>query len=111
MLTIRDIETRANKLVRRRTRTICAFSRSVYVCEIAPSPGYEWAEVFATSERGGRDKGDIFGRGAGDRVTSDGLAEKTADNVGEGREAVHPLPPAETGEGLQDTIAEQKEVS
>lgn len=105
MRPIRNVEARAQELVRRRTCTVRARVCRVRVRDVSSRRRDERIKIVTAGLAGGWDKRDKFGGGAGDGVTADSLAEKTPDEVGIGREAVHPLPPSETGEGLKDTVA------
>lgn len=105
MRPIRNVEARAQELVRRRTCTIRARVCRVRVRDVSSRRRDERIEIVTAGLAGGWDECDEFGGGAGDGIAADSLAEKTADEVGIRREAVHPLPPSETGEGLKDTVA------
>ena len=100
-----DVEALLKERVRRAVRTVVARARVVLVREVPAGDLDKVAHVPRARLARGRLDGDELLGGAGDLAVADGLAEHRLDEVGERRQAVHPAPPTELTEGLQDTIA------
>lgn len=94
MRAVRDVEGLSKELIGRGRSTVRARARRIGVRDVSPGLSDERVEVLTTCLAIGRDKGDIFSRRASDGITPNSLTEKTTDEVGVGREPVHPLPPA-----------------
>ena len=100
-----DVEAAQEKLVRRAECAVQARTARVRVRDV-PARGIDERpeERGARLARGRVDLRELDG-GAVDGLPADRLAEQSLDEVCVRREAVHPPPPAELAEGLQDAVA------
>ena len=107
MMIIRDIKALHHELVRGSHRAELAIGRCVRVGHVSTGEGYVWVQVItACHVRGRIDVDQLDGR-AFNFLMTQRLTQDAFDEVGVGRDMVHPLPPAESPEGLKDTVAEK----
>ena len=107
VMRVEDVEAELEERVRRRERAVLARRARGRVREVPAGGRDVRAHVLgARLPRGRRDLDELDGRTL-DGLLADRLAEERLDEVGVRREAVHPLPPSELAEGLQDTVAVQ----
>jgi len=76
----------------------------VRVSEITASKRYELVHIFATSGSTGRIYRNELMRSTVNVLVTDSLTEQTFDEVGKRGNMVHPLPPTQFTERLQDTV-------
>lgn len=108
-MAIEDVETHLQELIRHPGAAELASRRRLRVREVSSREGHVWRHIFLARQTGRWvDRNKLDGCTV-DLLLSDSLAEESFNEVCEGREAIHPLPPAQLTEWLQDTIAEEGE--
>lgn len=105
MVRVEDVEARTQEAVRRAERAVLAIARRVRVRDVPARGRDERSHVLrACLARRRLDCGELDIT-ALDGHAPEGLAEERLDEVGVWRQVVHPLPPPELAERLQDTVA------
>ena len=102
---IENIEVALQELIRRPRTAELTRGGCVRVRQVASSIRHERIQILSARQTGrGSDSDKLDGRTV-DLLATDCLAQETFNEVGVGRETVHPLPPAEFSERLKDTVA------
>jgi len=101
---VEDVEVICEVLVTGLDGTEGARCQRFRVGEVAADSGYEWSHVLSTGLPTWRIQGDEFDCRAPEFLLPDSLTKQTLNEVGERRQVIHPLPPAELREGLQNTV-------
>jgi hypothetical protein len=108
MVLIENVEAVDEELIRRPRTAIIAGLAGLRVGQISSGERDKVLHIRCASLSGRWGELNEFDRRAVDLLSSKCLAEETFDQVGVGRKAIHPSPPAELAERLHDTVAERQ---
>jgi len=100
-----DVERRRQELVRIAEAAEAALARRRGVREITPRPLDVVRHILPACLTCGCSDHDYLDGGAVDLLLADGLPEETFDEVSVWGQMIHPFPPSELAEGLEDAVA------
>lgn len=104
MMVVEDIEREPEELIGRANAAELACGGCVGVCQVSAGNGHIWVHVLRAALARRRNNRHELDGCAINFLFADSLPKQTLDEIGVGRQAIHPLPPTELPVWLQDTV-------